>query len=100
LFQRLRELFFKTIFDIVDNRSIFLTHQKTNANPDTTAIVFAILPETINAMNLANFIFFAPAEIKMKSPITGSHDAKNIAPHPNLLSSLLPFFSLVNSFLN
>ena len=32
------------------------------------------------------------AEIKMKSPITGIHDAKNIAPHPNLSSNLLPFF--------
>jgi len=36
-----------------------------------------------------NFIFFTPAEIKIKSPTIGIHAAKNIALHPNLSSSLL-----------
>ena len=36
---------------------------------------------------------FIPAEINIKSPNTGIHAAKNIAPHPNLFNNLWCFFS-------
>ena len=56
-------------------------------------IVLIIFPDTMKIENFTNFIFLTPAEIKIKSPITGIHAAKNIALHPNLSNNLLCFFS-------
>jgi len=69
-----------------------LCAQNTNPNPDTTAMVLKVLPETIKMTNLINFIFLAPADIKIKSPTTGIQDAKNTALQPNFSRSLLSLF--------
>ena len=59
-------------------------------------MVLTIFPETIKIENFTNFIFLIPADIKIRSPITGIHAAKNIALHPNLSNILLCFFSFVS----
>jgi len=67
----------------------FVCHSQNNTpNPITTTTDLTILPETMNKINFLNSNFLAPAEIKIKSPITGIHEAKNIAPYPNLSNIL------------